>query len=60
MLLSNGQQVKFCQCSGSTSSLIVDEEKYCLSDIVWILSQEVGWEEHLWDDLFCAELDVKP
>jgi len=34
MLLSNGQQVKFCQCSGSTSSLIVDKEKYCFSGIV--------------------------
>ena len=25
-----------------------------------VLSQEIGWEERLQNDLFCVELDVKP
>ena len=25
-----------------------------------ILSQEIGWEERLGNDLFCVEWDVKP
>ena len=25
-----------------------------------VLSQEIGWEEHLRNDLFCVEWDVKP
>jgi len=25
-----------------------------------VLSQEIGWEEHLWNDLLCVESDVKP
>jgi len=25
-----------------------------------VLSQEIGWEEHLCNDLFCAKWDVKP
>ena len=25
-----------------------------------VLSQEIGWEEHLQNDLFCVGLDVKP
>jgi len=25
-----------------------------------ILRQEIGWEERLWNDLFCVEWDVKP
>jgi len=23
-------------------------------------SQEIGWEEHLWCDLFCVNGDIKP
>jgi len=25
-----------------------------------LLRQEIGWEERLWNDLFCIEWDVKP
>jgi len=25
-----------------------------------ILNKEVGWEEHLRNDLFCVEWDIKP
>ena len=25
-----------------------------------VLRQEIGWEEHLRNDLFCVEWDVKP
>jgi len=25
-----------------------------------VLSQEIGWEEHLGNDLFCIEWDIKP
>jgi len=25
-----------------------------------VLSQEIGWEERLWNDLFCIEWYVKP
>ena len=25
-----------------------------------VLSQEIGWEEHLRNDLFCVGWDVKP
>jgi len=25
-----------------------------------VLRQKIGWEEHLRNDLFCGELDVKP
>ena len=27
---------------------------------VAVLSQEIGWEEHLRNDLFCVECGVKP
>jgi len=23
-------------------------------------SQAIGWEEHVWNDLFCVQWDVKP
>jgi len=25
-----------------------------------VLSQEIGWEERLWNDLFCIRWDIKP
>ena len=25
-----------------------------------VVSQEIGWEEHLQNDLFCVEWDIKP
>jgi len=25
-----------------------------------VLSQAIGWEEHLWNDLFCVGWDIKP
>jgi len=25
-----------------------------------VLCEEIGWEEHLRNDLFCVDLDVKP
>jgi len=32
-----------------------------LSGLVFsVLSQEIGWEEHLRNDLFCVDWDVKP
>ena len=26
----------------------------------WVLSQDIGWEERLWNDLFCVGWDIKP
>jgi len=31
-----------------------------LSLVFSVLSQEIGWEERLRNDLFCVECDVKP
>jgi len=28
--------------------------------IFFSTSQEIGWEEHLQNDLFCVALDIKP
>jgi len=25
-----------------------------------VVCQEIGWEEGLWNDLFCVERDIKP
>ena len=40
---------------------------YCVLQFVYVLDllssvlcQEIGWEERLWNDLFCVKLDVKP
>jgi len=32
----------------------------CFSFSVGLLSQEIGWEECVRNDLFCVEWDVKP
>ena len=42
-------------CHGCTVAIVLD-----LVFQFSILSQEIGWEERLWNDLFCVGLDVKP
>jgi len=33
---------------------------FCVSFRFSVLSQEIGWEERLWNDLFCVSWDAKP
>jgi len=34
---------------------------FLVSDFCFLgISQEIGWEEHLQNDRFCVEWDVKP
>jgi len=32
---------------------------FVVLDFFLILSQEIGWEERLWNDLFCVGWDTK-
>ena len=36
------------------------QKKISSSGTILSTTQEIGWEEHLQNDLFCVELDVKP
>jgi len=49
--------------SGTGSPRGWSRKKGCKKTVVvWCgsTSQEIGWEEHLRNDLFCVEWDVKP
>jgi len=44
-------------------SIFVFRINVCFCGVTLILfstDQEIGWEEHLGNDLFCVEWDVKP